>query len=374
MKTKYFKLGKKSQILSTYDNCKECYQEAFTFLVKKTDKMNFKSVEKIVSPEIFEALKRIEGSEATSLYLKALSYIIDAYIDKQHSVDQRIYKMAFAVFFFRIWKAWIKQQKQLKISQNFISSNAYVCIELNFHSLIVGYWRFRENSEMNPFTPWLWSSQPCKKFFRLCRSMTSTYHTRINFDSSEFMEHTKKAQFLQSSMASLEESHIFPRENNRKLGYGNLIERIEILNNQEISSVVLKAKDDLLQEFKRIGISEIRDGWWKLINIKEAEIDEREDGNEAGNISCDNLCETENYSNDFHVHPEFASSIKSLNLPDYQKMDLDDEFLKNSKFCKLNYNQKEYVVRKSTLVWLISPEAKKLSSDRSQRFVGEKNI
>lgn len=177
------------------------------------DRMNFKSVEKIISSEVIFQLGKIRDSEATILFLKVIAATIDSYQNKNITPNERIYKISYSVFFFRILKAWIQNHSELKLSDNFISSNAYVCIELNFHSLIYGFWRYQKDPESNPFLPWLWSSQPCEKFFRSARSMTSTFQTKINFDTMDFIGHMKKIQFLEISMAALEHSHIFSARN-----------------------------------------------------------------------------------------------------------------------------------------------------------------
>lgn len=73
-----------------------------------------------------------------------------------------------------------------------------------------------------------------------------------------------------------------------------------------------------------------------------------------------------------HVHPEFVKEIKSLSLPDYAKFKLADEEMKASIFCKVHCNSKEFILSKSSLLWLLSTDVNKLSNDRGKRFLSEK--
>ena len=62
----------------------------------------------------------------------------------------------------------------------FITLNAYLCIELNAHSLIT-FLLFVKGKGINAsFTPWHLGSQSCEKAFRACRSI-STFSTILNF-------------------------------------------------------------------------------------------------------------------------------------------------------------------------------------------------
>lgn len=339
------------------------------------DKMHFKSVEHIISPSIINNLFHVPNSNATNMFLKIIGMAIDSFINKDLTPNERIYKIAYAAFFLRIWKCWIKNQKHLTLLKNFVSSNVNTCVEINFHSLILGYRRFRENPDINPFKPWLWSSQPCEKHFRLARSMTSTFHTKINFDTTDFIGHTKKIQFLQKSMASLEKNHDFPREVHRKLGAGNQISRVEILDDTEIEEIVLQSKDDLLKDLEQFQIFDVPENCWKELHISINESDENNDDETIEEFSkgpSSSEIFAENEEDIIHVHPELLNDIKHLNLPDYESYNKDDDIMKKSPFCKVTCNNKTYTLRKSTLLWIISSEATKISNDRLQRFIGEK--
>ena len=67
---------------------------------------------------------------------------------------------------------------QYTLQNNFITNNAYMCVELNAHALIM---RVQGNFDCESFLPWLLGSQSCEKTFRTDRSMTSIFSTIINF-------------------------------------------------------------------------------------------------------------------------------------------------------------------------------------------------
>ena len=68
---------------------------------------------------------------------------------------------------------------------NFITYNAYSCIELNSHSFILLLLIMRDQipNGNNHFLPWLLGSQACEQIFRAARSMTLTFSTLINFST-----------------------------------------------------------------------------------------------------------------------------------------------------------------------------------------------
>ncbi|KAF5286417.1 hypothetical protein FQR65_LT12598 [Abscondita terminalis] len=82
------------------------------------DRVNFKSVEKIISVEVRECLSKIPESK-----------------EKDMSLEKRIYNIWYAVFFLRIWRFWIRNSTRYTVKDNFITNNSYECIEINAHHL-----------------------------------------------------------------------------------------------------------------------------------------------------------------------------------------------------------------------------------------------
>jgi len=115
------------------------------------------------------------------------------------------------------------KNNDLTLKNNFITSNAYSCIELNALALInlVKYFSKLENGEDSQmFIPWLYSSQTCEKLFRSTGSMTSTYSTVVNFSLKDFIRKLTRIEilnFIQNDLRITAESNpennlLFPRE------------------------------------------------------------------------------------------------------------------------------------------------------------------
>lgn len=121
------------------------------------------------------------------MYLKLIQFVLDSYLDRNLDIQERHYKLWYAVFFFRQWRNWIITSREYTLKDNFITLNAYTCIEINAHTLLSLTLRHIKNGSLNRFYPWLLGSQICESWFRAARSMTSTFSTIINFTSKEFI-------------------------------------------------------------------------------------------------------------------------------------------------------------------------------------------
>ena len=62
--------------------------------------------------------------------------VIDSYLDKGIDPLSRIEKIWYATFFLRYWRQWILQHSNYTVQNNFITQNAYLCIELNAHAIV----------------------------------------------------------------------------------------------------------------------------------------------------------------------------------------------------------------------------------------------
>ena len=85
-------------------------------------------------------------------------------------------------FFMRYWRQWLLLG-DYTLGNNFISLNAYMCIELNAHALITFLLTVRDSLSPNSkcFMHWKLGSQSCEKIFGPARSMSSIFSTVINF-------------------------------------------------------------------------------------------------------------------------------------------------------------------------------------------------
>ena len=103
--------------------------------ISSKDKMNYKSVEKISDDKVISLLKnQIPGSNAIVLYLKIINLFTNAFLNKTLQPLTRIYDVWYCIFILRFWRVWLHDSKY-SITDNFITLNAYICMEINAHGL-----------------------------------------------------------------------------------------------------------------------------------------------------------------------------------------------------------------------------------------------
>lgn len=157
--------------------------------------MNFESIDSLSAPCVTDLLEN-EEFKATQRILIITRYILDSFLDKSISIERRVYLLWYATFFLRLWRSWIKEHNTYNLSKNWLTSNTYVCIELNAHALLILIEKCRQNENHDTLLSWLYSSQPCERFFRQTRSMTSTYETKVNFDMLDILRRKHRIQAL----------------------------------------------------------------------------------------------------------------------------------------------------------------------------------
>lgn len=124
-------------------------------------------------------LTKIPQANATKCYVDLIRNVIDSYLDKILGPLDRLW---YVVFFLRYWRKWITLNKSYTLGNNFITSNAYNCIELNAYAMINYIIAIRDHIKENKcFVPWLLGSQCCEVTFRADWSMSNIYSTVINF-------------------------------------------------------------------------------------------------------------------------------------------------------------------------------------------------
>lgn len=124
---------------------------------------------------------------------------------------KRVYTIYGTVYIFvlRVWRAWL-EEKNYSIKDNFISANAYTCVEINAHSMLLSIIKLREQMQPTLFLPVLYSSQPCESIFRQIRSMSTTLSTVVNCSLLDIIHRFNKIQ-LQSDIININEGKIkFP--------------------------------------------------------------------------------------------------------------------------------------------------------------------
>lgn len=159
------------------------------------DRQNYSSYEKITSIRVRNALlEHLVGSEGTVKYLEKCNQITSSFLQYDLMPLERVYRIFNAVFFFRIWRSWIKSSHAYKTDENFITSNCYKCIEINAMNLINLMKQFRNENADDRFLPTLFGSQTCEKMFRHFRSMGTANFTKINFTMFELLNMTRRVE------------------------------------------------------------------------------------------------------------------------------------------------------------------------------------
>ena len=116
------------------------------------DKQNFDAVEHIISASYL--LESMPDAIGTKCYIDLMKASIYSYLNKSLSPEKRLEEMWYAVFFVRYWRQWICLQPQFTLSDNFILGNAYMCIEINAHSLLAFILMMHDMPNSTHFCPW----------------------------------------------------------------------------------------------------------------------------------------------------------------------------------------------------------------------------
>lgn len=126
------------------------------------DKQNYDAVLRMTSESVFSSLSKITDAKGTVAYLDILRCAVNSYLDKGIAPLMRVEKIWYAPFFLRYWREWVKLHPNYTLGNNFVTHNAYMCIELNAHSLIFLLTIQNIGSDVS-FPPWLLGSQSCEK-------------------------------------------------------------------------------------------------------------------------------------------------------------------------------------------------------------------
>lgn len=168
-------------------------------------------------------------------------------------------------FFARYWRQCICLHPSFTLKNNFITLNAYMCIQINAHSLLALIFMFRDvlPQHSDCFTPWLLGSQSFEKTFRSLRSMTGTFSTIINFSMLGILQRLHKLSIkeeLQSESEKLTHGISFPRleRNKRKDGFGSHDCFPLIISNEKIHDALKRAESKAKENMDRLGMARRR--------------------------------------------------------------------------------------------------------------------
>lgn len=313
------------------------------------DLQNYASLEKVMHDRCIKAMEEnIIDSEATVMYLKLCKMITSSFLDENMNVNDRIYNIWHANYFFRAWRKWIKSaDNDYTIKDNFISSNAYSCIEINAHSMIYAILKLRNEGKTEMFQTHLFSSQPCEHMFRHMRSMGTANFTKINFTLYELLHMISRVELMQN-IAHMEwdnGSISFPNKKNSRQ-HGPMTSPIKLPSDSEIIAILKNAREDALEKAKQFGIvlqsesiakCELREQEFSEYMSSEEDVARDDDDHIIGS---DGLNQASNVAPNTDINP-------------FVYVENEDGSFKE--------------IRKSTMVWLLTEYKEKLSAERLQR-------
>lgn len=319
------------------------------------DRMNFTSFGRIIDDRVLEALRQhIPNSEGTIKYLQICSDVTACFLALDMKPLDRLLRMFRAVFFIRIWRQSIVAHATRRLGDNFISSNAYMCIEVNARTLLLMIKTFRDKNMANKFLPALFDSQTCERSFRLFRSMGTMEFTRINFsfyDLTFMIGRTEVMNDIAYTKFTSDEV-VFPNIRRTKSTFH------ELPSDDEINIVLNTAKQQAVDEANAFGMVYTE-------NIDEFIIDTRTN---ADIYDDDEACgEGPSYSSNEDHSDSPETDMQDENATEELVYDCPSAFVEVR-----DENGVERIVRKSTLIWMLTEPSQFLSKDRLNRFKSAK--
>lgn len=326
------------------------------------DRQNFNSLQKIMSPRVLAALKsNIADSEGTVMYLELCEYITSSYLQNDMPTIDRLYKLWYAVYFMRCWRKWITKKSKVKpkkndsttLAHNFITSNAYSCIELNAHSMLQLIVKLREAKTPSMFLTLFFSSQQCEELFRRMRSMGTANFTKINFTMYDLIHMISRVELMYKIISSRKEI-ITPRiELNIETSEAG---DQELPSDELILNTIIRARNDAIQKAAQFGINLDTD------DILTCDI-KQETRDETFDELVDEDAEDDASSLDGEIYTGGIEELENDALGDASSNSTSGgrriEIVDDDGSCR--------VVRISTFLWSLTKSRSKLSSDRLKR-------
>lgn len=311
------------------------------------DRQNFGSMEKIMDPKILEMLNNlVPDSEATVNYLQICSEISSSFLDCTISPEERLYRIWHALYFLRIWRQWILESSEYKLQNSFITSNAYICVELNAYFLIHLIVKLRDENKKEQFLPVLFSSQTCESTFRTMRSLTTANWTKVNFSLFELFHSIGRIELLTDIMHNKLKNTgiIFPRirDKNSKVAV------FELPSNEMIRSTINKAKEDAIADAKAFEM-ELKDDSTIPCKIKV----------KKNATKIDDLIKEFDLDDECNQQEELSDDLNNPVVPETN--------VANSYLDIIDKNGDVKKVRKTSIVSMLSTSKNTLSNDRLRR-------
>lgn len=330
--------------------------------VSPEDRQNFDSFQKISSTRVLNALRNyVPNSEATVRYLQLVSDVVSSYRDPDLDPLTRIEQNWRSVYFFRIWREHIKASKSFKLKDKFITSNTFNCIEVNARSLINLVRKCRRENKPHYFIPTLFQSQTCEKIFRLLRSMGTVNFTKINFSMLELLYMVGRIEALNEILhfKLFDKGVIFPKFEVDK----RKCKIFDMPSEDEMSLALNRAKTHAIEEAKKFGMS-LDDN-----SIENYDLPYKRHINLNGDL--DDESETDNeysYTDAENEYDQPYENEENYGIDNEIEIITNESTSEKMQFTEiLSDNGTKKIIRKSSLVWLLSEKGSKLSNDRLKR-------
>lgn len=305
------------------------------------DRQNYRSFEKVMEERVVNGLtENVIGSEGTIMYIRLSKDIkISLYDDNVHPLV-RIGKIWETTYFLRAWRKWLHDMDK-SVEDNFISRNAYACIELNATNLVLLAKSFRNQNKERLFMPSLFNSQPNEETFRQLRSMGTMNFTKINFTLLELFHLVGRIE-LQNDIVYVKLADInisFPRNKINEM----TLNQFELPSDVEIEAEISKAKLTAINNAAKFGI----------------------------NVTPDEISECQLEKTDVFKKKYYRKKMKPM---EYDQENTEHSSIASEHDDALGplieitlENGTKKTVRKSTFIWTLTESKQKLSSDRLKR-------
>lgn len=218
------------------------------------DRQNYNSLVRTMDPRVREALsKHVIGSEATIEYIRICSEITSSLYEEKLPLQERLFRLWRSTYFLRAWRYQLASTGTNNINTNFITRNAYACIEINARNLVILTKKFREADLTELFLPTLFNSQPCEETYRRMRSMGTINFTKINFTLLELIHLVGRVELLNDIVHfKLADYHVkFPRYRLNNA----IAESFRLPSDKEIEECLQRAKSTAILDASRFGIA-----------------------------------------------------------------------------------------------------------------------
>lgn len=312
--------------------------------------------------QVSEALKQhVFDSEATVVFIRLCKLIISTFLDTNLKPLERVYNIWHSVFVLRIWRNWIRTSTIYNLKDNFISENAHTCIELNALGLLHLIIKLRDAKKPEWFLTHMFDSQPCESTFRQMRSMGTINFTKINFTFLELLHLVERVE-LQNEIMYNRLANVdikFPRNNITK-EYKHVD---NLPSNEELIGTLKSAQQDAKKLAFEFGMhfDDIADDF----DMNQCPIRKPNLGVQKKTYTndSDNEASNEEPDEDYNFS---LNNTDSLNLREYNRENVS--LAEISKFIEVSHSDgSTQIVRKSSIVWILSDSPTKLSSDRLKR-------